>query len=47
MIRVDHATAELPGMQELARYLQRVFPRVRVTYIPYERPYSLALDARG
>ena len=41
LLRVDHATAELPGMMALAAYLGRAFPQVRTTYVPYACPYEL------
>ena len=39
LIRVDHATAELPGMMALAEHLTETFPDVLVRYIPYPCPY--------
>lgn len=41
LIRVDHATAELPGIMALADYLAKQFPSVPVRYIPYPRPYDV------
>ena len=41
LIRVDHATAEMPGIMALADYLAKQFPSVPVQYIPYPRPYDV------
>jgi len=41
LIRVDHATSELPGMMALADHLSEAFPGVPVKYIPYPCPYKL------
>ena len=37
---VNHATAEKRGMQEMAPYLRRIFPGLRVEYVDVEFPYS-------
>ena len=41
LIRVDHATAEMPGIMALADYVAGQFPSVPVRYIPYPRPYDV------
>jgi len=39
LLIVNHATAELPGMQAMVRYIERHFPGVPVQYLPGEFPY--------
>jgi putative NIF3 family GTP cyclohydrolase 1 type 2 len=41
LLIVNHATAEKPGMQALAQYLQERFPDVAVEYLDVELPYSV------
>ena len=41
LIRVDHATAELPGMIELAGYLGETYPDITVVHFQYWRPYEV------
>jgi mycothiol synthase len=41
LIVVHHATSEVPGMQTLAGYLRRQFPRVRVEFYGPQCLYSL------
>jgi len=41
LLIVNHATAEKPGMQAMAKYLDEVFPTVPVEYIDVEFPYRL------
>ena len=40
LLIVNHATAEKPGMQAMARYLRGVFPGTSVEYIDVRYPYS-------
>ena len=40
LIIVNHATAEKPGMQAMARYLRMVFPDVPIEYLDVAFPYS-------
>lgn len=40
LVVVNHATAEEPGMRNLARYLQSVFPALEVRHIPMGCLYS-------
>ena len=39
LLIVNHATAEKPGMQAMARYLKTVFPGVEVEYLDVGYPY--------
>jgi putative NIF3 family GTP cyclohydrolase 1 type 2 len=41
LLVVDHTVSEEPGMISLAAYLRRVFPDVRVEYIPTHCPWRL------
>ncbi len=41
LLIVNHATAELPGMQALAGYIEEHFPGIPVRYLPGEFPYSI------
>ena len=36
---VNHPTAELPGMMEMARYIENHFPDISVKYLPCDFPY--------
>ena len=36
---VNHATAELPGMMSLARYIEKQFPGIRAEYLGCRFPY--------
>lgn len=40
LLIVNHATAEKPGMQAMAKYLSEVFPGVAVEYIDVAYPYA-------
>jgi len=40
LLIVNHATAEKPGMQAMARYLKGVFPGTPVEYVDVRYPYS-------
>ena len=40
LLIVNHATAEKPGMQAMARYLEEVFPHTPVEYVDVPYPYS-------
>ncbi len=40
LLIVNHATAEKPGMQAMARYLKGIFPDVPVEYVDVRYPYS-------
>jgi putative NIF3 family GTP cyclohydrolase 1 type 2 len=44
LLIVNHATAELPGMQALAGYIGRHFPGVPVHYLPCAFPYPALCD---
>jgi hypothetical protein len=39
-IIVNHATAEKPGMQEMAKYLKRIFPDALVEYVDIRFPLT-------
>ncbi|MCK5733134.1 MAG: Nif3-like dinuclear metal center hexameric protein [Candidatus Latescibacteria bacterium] len=39
LLIVNHATAEKPGMQAMARYLKTVFPDMPVAYLDVSYPY--------
>jgi len=41
LIVIDHTVSEEPGMLGLVDYLQRIFPDVRVEYIPTHCPFRL------
>jgi hypothetical protein len=41
MLVVNHATAEVPGMQALVGYLRRHFPGVPVAYLDSGFPYPV------
>lgn len=43
MLIVNHATAELPGMEALAAYIPRHFPGAPVHYLPGEFPYPVIM----
>ncbi len=43
LLVVDHTVSEEPGMIGLAEYLRRVFPDVRVEYVPTHCPWKLIL----
>ena len=45
LLIVNHATAEKPGMQAMARYLREVFPGVACNYIDVGYPYASVADA--
>ena len=45
MLIINHATAELPGMQALATYIPRHFPGIPVHYLPGEFPYPIVAEA--
>ena len=40
LLIVNHATAEKPGMQAMARYLKGIFPDIPVQYVDVQYPYS-------
>ena len=40
LLIVNHATAEKPGMQAMARYLRMVFPDVPIEYLDVAFPYT-------
>ena len=40
LLIVNHATAEKPGMQAMAKYLKAVFPDIPAEYIDIRYPYS-------
>jgi len=40
LLIVNHATAELPGMEAMAGYLAEKFPGIPVKYLPVAFPYS-------
>ena len=40
LLVVNHATAELPGMQAMAGYLSEKFPDIPAKYLPVAFPYS-------
>lgn len=40
LLIVNHATAEKPGMQAMAKYLKEIFPDTPVKYIDVRYPYS-------
>ncbi|NPV07627.1 MAG: hypothetical protein HPY83_06650 [Anaerolineae bacterium] len=44
MLIINHATAELPGMQLLAGYVEHQFPGVPVRYLPGEFPYQVVTE---
>lgn len=44
LLIVNHAAAELPGMQALAGYIRRQFPGVPVQYLPGEFPYPIITE---
>ncbi|MGI6207008.1 MAG: Nif3-like dinuclear metal center hexameric protein [Anaerolineae bacterium] len=44
MLIINHATAELPGMQALAGYIEQHFPGVPVRYLPCEFPYQVIVE---
>jgi putative NIF3 family GTP cyclohydrolase 1 type 2 len=43
LLIVNHATAEKPGMQAMAKYLKGVFPGTSVEYVDVRFPYSSIL----
>lgn len=43
LLIVNHATAEKPGMQMMAKYLRGVFPNTSVEYVDVRYPYSSVL----
>jgi hypothetical protein len=48
LLIVNHATAEKPGMQALARYLRKIFPDVPAEYVDVKYPYTsvVSVDPR-
>ncbi|MFC1461903.1 Nif3-like dinuclear metal center hexameric protein [Verrucomicrobiota bacterium] len=43
LLVVNHATAEKPGMQAMARYLQGIFPEIPVAYVDVCYSYSAVI----
>jgi putative NIF3 family GTP cyclohydrolase 1 type 2 len=39
VVRVNHGTAEEPGMMTLARHIQELFPELYVQYLPHKPAY--------
>lgn len=44
LLIVNHATAEKPGMQAMARYLREVFPDIKAEYVDVAYPYWSVSD---
>lgn len=45
LLVVNHATAEKPGMQAMAKYLMQAFPGVSAEYVDVEFPYTSVCEA--
>jgi hypothetical protein len=46
LILLGHEVSEEAGMQECARWLRTLFPKLRVTFIPAGEPFQLPQTAR-